>query len=348
MRRLKHAARLGFVIAIMALSVSGFGLQDQVYGDGQTCLSSTAVNSYCVFHEYSGYSVLRDLVLSSDSAMLASTSPETNTTIFSTTEGIVIRELPDSHGYSLAFAPDNRTLAVGSEDKITLWNVSTRQITATLTAQAGGIFSLAFSPDGRFLVSGGEGTIYLWSMPGGELLDFVRDNNLQFVDGIGELVFSPTGEHVISTSIEGGKAWKIEANSRLRFQRGFNPRADTADFSADGELLAMSGVGMDIEIYDAVDFTLIKTIPFQTAPNSNRGTSSLRFTSDDHTIVVGELDVFDYTAGLQMIDVDTSETVRVIEGSGSDIYSLETAFNGQFIIGLSAGVNDYILYWRIE
>jgi WD40 repeat protein len=71
---------------------------------------------------------------------------------------------------TLAFSPDSKTLAGGSEDgTITLWDVATGKELVTLKGHTGTVSSLGFSADCRMLVSGSEDkTIKLWDVPTGK------------------------------------------------------------------------------------------------------------------------------------------------------------------------------------
>jgi WD40 repeat protein len=83
------------------------------------------------------------------------------------TSGSVL--LPGHKGvvWSLGFAPDGRTLAVGDGEAgvVRLWDVDTATQRGTLASFQGAIFSLAYAPDGSSLVA--AGTEVVGSTPSG-------------------------------------------------------------------------------------------------------------------------------------------------------------------------------------
>ncbi|MGI2909791.1 WD40 repeat domain-containing protein, partial [Hassallia sp. VBCCA 56010] len=72
---------------------------------------------------------------------------------------------------SVAFSPDGKTLASGSDDNtIKLWDVATGKLSQTLTGHSNSVRSVAFSPDGKTLASGSDdNTIKLWDVATGKL-----------------------------------------------------------------------------------------------------------------------------------------------------------------------------------
>jgi WD40 repeat protein len=108
------------------------------------------------------------------------------------------------HGYSAAFSPDGKWLAVGAtRDHIHLWNLTSGKdyFWVCDTPRARRVSALAFSPDGRTLASGGwDGIIQLWDVGGQGPGPFFahrigRNGPGKMVD---QLVFSADGKRLVT------------------------------------------------------------------------------------------------------------------------------------------------------
>jgi WD40 repeat protein len=69
---------------------------------------------------------------------------------------------------SLAFSPDDRTLAASCSDQaVRLWGVASGRERRRFVGHAGSVFSVAFAPDGRRLASGAsDTTVLVWDVTG--------------------------------------------------------------------------------------------------------------------------------------------------------------------------------------
>jgi RNA polymerase sigma factor (sigma-70 family) len=160
------------------------------------------------------------LAFSRDGLELASASKDRTARLWNAATGQERLVLPAANPTcAVAFAPDGKTLAVGSGrsldqvwsamtvvpppaggtrlGRITLWDVASGQELAVLPADVSGVYSLAFSPDGKLLAMGSsEAFVKLWRLDSPSEPRTLRGHTAL----IRSLVFSPDGKTLASAS----------------------------------------------------------------------------------------------------------------------------------------------------
>jgi RNA polymerase sigma factor (sigma-70 family) len=151
--------------------------------------------------------------------------------------------------FSVAFSPDGKTLASGSEDGTSkLWEVATGKDRATLKGHTQAVYSVAFSPDCKTLASASmDGTIKLWEVATGKELATLKGHTNQVVS----VAFSPDGKTLASGSWDKTiMLWDVATGKEQATLNGHTSYVYSVAFSPDGKTLASGSADKTIELWD--------------------------------------------------------------------------------------------------
>jgi RNA polymerase sigma factor (sigma-70 family) len=153
---------------------------------------------------------------------------------------------------ALAFSPDGRLLASGSQDRlIRVWDLTTEDArNKILGGHDKGVTALAFVPTGdKILASAGiDGTVKLWDIVTGRCLATLSDHS----GPIFALSAAPDGKTLASGGFDGSVTlWDLASRTAHRLT-GHTDKISAVCFSPNGRLLASASWDATVRIWDLV------------------------------------------------------------------------------------------------
>jgi len=237
---------------------------------------------------------------------------------------------------SVAFSPDGRILASGSEDhSVKLWDLASGRELRTVSGHSEEVTSVAFSPDGRILASGSrDKTVKFWDVESGRELRTLSDS---FVNSV---AFSPDGRILASGGYDKTiKLWDVASGHVLRTLSGHSDLLDPVNsvaFSKDGRFLASGGDDHSVKLWDVESGRELHTLS-----GHSKRINSVAFSPDGRILASGGDD-----HSVELWDVESGRELHTLSGHSKPVTSVAFSPDART---LASGSNDgTVKLWDVE
>jgi len=291
------------------------------------------------------------VAFSPDSKTLASGSKDNTIILWNISTGLnasVSKYVPigqpltghTSSVYSVAFSPDGKMLASGSDDTtIILWDVATgKPIGQPLTGHKGPVWSVVFSPDGKTLASGSDdNTIILWDVSSGKSISQPLTGHTSSVYSV---AFSPDGKTLASGSYDATIIlWDVATGKPIGQPLiGHTNGLLSVAFSPDGKTLASGSYDTTIILWDVLSH---KPIGEPLAEHISY-VNSVAFSPDGKTLASGS-----YDSTIIFWDVSMRKSIgQPLTGHTNYVWSVAFSPDGKTLT--SGSEDNTIILWDID
>ena len=203
------------------------------------------------------------------------------------------------HAQAVSFAPDgSEVVTTGMDALAKVWSVPEFELIRTLSGHDKSVNSAAISPDGELVLTGStDRTAIVWDWRNAEQVVRLSGHR----NTIAASTFSPSGETGVTASYDGRIGFWSRGSDSLDVVVSHPRNVTCVSFSPGGEVLATSGIGNIVKIWDVESRKVVREIE---APG--QAATGCLFMPD------GQLLCSTYEGELVLLDSDNYEGV----GSG--------------------------------
>ena len=235
----------------------------------------------------------------------------------------------------IQYSSDGALLVVATGIGIWIYDTTTYQEVALLTAHTNEVKCLAFSPDGHILASGGEdGTILLWHRSTGAQKVLTKSP-----ESVSNLAFSPDGKTIANGSRGTIRFWDTITGEEKDALTGLPGHINNLSFSPDGKtIVSVTWGDGEVCISNIITGKPQKTFTVRMTDS----VFSVAFSPDGKIVAIGNSD-----GNIYLSDLNTEKLKFILTGHSEDVQRVVFSPDGRTLAS-SSYLDETVRIWNVD